>query len=291
MIHEFDYKPNYGIPDEGARNFGVELELVCKKIQQEIEKSNNFSEKFQEEIDELAEETYPAFSSDCIFKKDGSLDAASWEIVTKPLSLSGQKEFWTPQIFKYLISKGLISYNTKCCGMHVHVSRKSLSLLQIAKLVKFIYNKENYKFIKKIAQREEKGYAEFSSNKSFSYVKDKNASKYSAINLCNENTIEFRLFKGTLNHNAFHKNLEFCDALIDFCAPSVSGVKESKEWWSFTEYLSINRKRYTFLWDFCKFHRIDDVNSWSDYLEERKFNKLKVDKIGESFPVVNLGTI
>jgi len=147
MIHEFDYKPNYGIPDEGARNFGVELELVCKKIQQEIEKSNNFSEKFQEEIDELAEETYPIFSSDCIFKKDGSLDAASWEIVTKPLSLSKQKEFWTPQIFKYLISKGLISYNTECCGMHVHVSRKSLSLLQIAKLVKFIHNKENYKFI------------------------------------------------------------------------------------------------------------------------------------------------
>jgi len=47
--------------------------------------------------------------------------------------------------------------------------------------------------------------------------KDKGGhSRYTAINICNTNTIEIRIFRGTLAPGSFFKNIEFCAALFEF---------------------------------------------------------------------------
>ena len=44
--------------------------------------------------------------------------------------------------------------------------------------------------------------------------KDGNSERYVAINLKNSQTIEIRIFRGTLNFNSFMKNIEFAHALF-----------------------------------------------------------------------------
>lgn len=149
----------------------------------------------------------------CITKHDGSLGSGGFEIVTIPKSLSDHIDIWTS--FLDRIPSGLRSWNTSGrCGMHVHVSRKPLSLLTIGKLLVFINADENADFITSLAGRESSGCCERSPKK----VSD--ARRYrsrGAINLQNTHTIEFRIFRGTLNKGAFMKNLEFVAACVKFC--------------------------------------------------------------------------
>src|SRR5690606_30357619 len=41
--------------------------------------------------------------------------------------------------------------------------------------------------------------------------------RYKAINLCNSNTVEFRIFKGTLKRDTIIASIQWVDVLIRFC--------------------------------------------------------------------------
>ena len=149
-----------------------------------------------------------------------------------------------------------------------------MSPLQLAKIIKFIYNKDNRPFIKKIAQREEKQYAEFSEGKDCAYVKGKRGlDKYTAVNLLPKHTIEFRLFRGTLNHRAFHKNLEFVHALIHFCLPSLYSIRETSIWWNFMDYVRIHAKTYPNLLSYCVDKQMENTDSWAIHTAEIQAKK------------------
>ena len=55
--------------------------------------------------------------------------------------------------------------------------------------------------------------------------------RYSAVNLCNYSTIEFRLFRGTLKYNTFIATLQFVDTICDV-ALSMSQVELEELSWS-----------------------------------------------------------
>ncbi len=269
-IHDYGYKPQYKKVPKNVRLFGVELEITHKPT---LEGDwSDFDDEEEEELEEIAGKIGKHFKGGAVFKWDGSVDSG-WEIVTRPFTLQEQREFWHEEKFKMLDKKGFISYTAPHNGMHVHVSRFGLTQLQIAKVIRFIHNPDNRPFIKKIAQREEKQYAEFSQKKNFNCLKNHQYRKYTAVNLIPQNTIEFRLFKGTLSFAAFHKNLEFVDAILNFCAAANSGVKESEVWWNFVYFVSSRRKEYPFLWEYCQHKEMDSVDSWKKHVEERKARK------------------
>jgi len=171
------------------------------------------------ELDEGAE-TVPGDRYYC--KHDGSL-SNGFEIVSHPATW----EWWRTADLDFtdsLREQGFRSYNTDTCGMHVHVSRNVLSQLDIYKLLKFCKNAPG--FLLKVSRRkkanlqrwaaigrEEPGVLVCKVKGGFNSP----ACRYEAVNVTGGSTVEFRLFRGTLDKAAIKRNLAFVQALILYC--------------------------------------------------------------------------
>ena len=143
---------------------------------------------------------------------------------------------------------GCKSHDTTTCGLHVHVSRSFFTMSETVKLGLFVYfNKSR---LETFARRTETSYAKFKPVlRSDLKAAGHSDRRYEAINFENARTIEFRLFKGTLNFETFMATLEFCDAVSRF-VKTISAVciagKDGDSWAKFESFVKSdgNRKRY-----------------------------------------------
>ncbi|MBK7105907.1 MAG: amidoligase family protein [Ignavibacteriae bacterium] len=207
-IHNYSYKPNpifFNNSKEKSKYYiGVELETESK---------GNDRQKCAQEVCDISELFY--------LKNDSSIDDG-FEIVTHPFSFEWFKEH--KNIFKSLLetlrSNGYRSYNTTTCGIHIHISKKYLSGLDLAKLHLFFCQNEG--FIKTISQRNPNNldqWGKIKKDKKAIYDQSKKkggSERYTAINLQNQHTIEFRIFRGTLNDYSYFKNIEFIAAICSY---------------------------------------------------------------------------
>jgi hypothetical protein len=65
-----------------------------------------------------------------------------------------------------------------------------------------------------------------------------------AVNTQNSNTIEVRIFKGTLNKVTFYKTIEFCDAILEFTRNS---NWEQTLWQELQDYIVSHKEQYVYL--------------------------------------------
>lgn len=89
---------------------------------------------------------------------------SGWEIV------NGRWEFVTPKDDngdKVRLTKPNSWTALETCGLHIHVSRDSLTELQLAKMMTFVYSKSNNQFMTRIAGRTSDRYAEMTSHPPF----------------------------------------------------------------------------------------------------------------------------
>lgn len=146
-----------------------------------------------------------------LLKEDSSIEGLGFEIVTAAMSLDVQLDYWEGLIEQF--GKELTPHSS--CGMHVHISRKPLSQLQIGKILVFLNEPANDWYIDQIAGRTANDYCERSPKK----LEDVNCptSRYEALNLTNDSTIEFRLFSSTNKYEEIASRIEFCYALTKYC--------------------------------------------------------------------------
>ncbi len=194
--------------------------------------------------DQMAQKIWPYLSEFCILKNDGSL-CNGFEICSSPASLDMHRTLWAP-FFKH-IPQGLKSWSRKSCGMHVHCTRKALTPMQLGKAVLFINAKENKTFVQQIAGRHST-YATFDHQKTVTSINGNN--RYEALNMSNSTTVEYRIFRGTLNFDRFMKNLEFACALMDFSRPCHSTLKQAVSIERFMEFMREEKKKYPALHSF-----------------------------------------
>lgn len=180
-------------------------------------------------------------SNFCILKDDGSLNSG-FEIVSCPCTLDQHKILWE-SFFNWKPTALLRSANTSTCGMHVHLSRAPLSHLQLGKMLVFINEPSNKWFIRRIAQRNSDRWAKVEKKK-HSDCRHYPDERYQAVNLLNQNTVEFRIFKGNLKKESFFKNIEFVHALTMFCSPSDRSIKECMSVDHFVAFVAKNKKEY-----------------------------------------------
>lgn len=162
---------------------------------------------------------------------DGSLNNG-FEIITQPATLKyhlGLKENYE-KAFNYLLKEGYLSHDTSTCGIHVHFNRdfyadnEELYVTRLLYLVDKFWNN-----IVKFSRRNQRRIDRYSKKVDMgieTYYKKSNKTNnhdyhYYAINLANSNTIEFRMFKGTLNVNTFIATLQFVNNCI-ICAKEKS---------------------------------------------------------------------
>jgi len=156
-------------------------------------------------------------------KHDGSL-TDGFEIVTHPCTLEYHKNMSYENTFNELSKLGYRSHDISTCGLHIHFNRNYFAkdkLTQDLCISKLLYLFE--KFWDKvviIARRDSNGYARrFFMNEDETildmYAKSKNSDKYGVINLQHKNTVEIRIFKGTLNYRTFIATLEFVKTIVE----------------------------------------------------------------------------
>ena len=189
------------------------------------------------------------------------------EIVSHPFSWN----YWMlygKELFKTLVQKlkdnNLYGYNAHNSGMHIHVSRKALKVSDIVKMVSFVYNPDNFKFILDISQRHLSRLEEWANpwmdtdtwNNLVKIARNHQEARYhsqrdTAINLQNRNTVEFRIFRGTLNFMSFCKNLEFVRSLCLWAKETSLDVAKNGK--GLDSYLSFLEKNYNDYENLCYF--------------------------------------
>jgi hypothetical protein len=151
------------------------------------------------------------------FEADGSL-THGFEIITNPMGLDSHYELWSALNDRDL-TRGMRSHDTSTCGLHVHVSRKNMHVMQLNKMNVFLNHPDNQDLIKAVARRYNVNYARIA-RKRLSTAHKYDVERRDALNITNDQTVEFRIFKGTLVYDTLLSAIEFANAVVNFTMPA-----------------------------------------------------------------------
>lgn len=209
-IHPHHYKPEPVFHGSGHRYLGVELEVDGG--------GENNENAFQ------IQQAGNAGRDHIYIKHDGSLDAGL-EIVTHPMTLEyHQNEMPWREVMKTALSLGYTSHQARTCGLHVHVNRDSLgagrkeqedTIARILFLVETFWN-ELLKFSRRSQLRMDQWasrYGRKDDPKDVLHSAKCRADRYTCVNLTPRDTIEFRMFRGTLKYNTLIATLQLVERL------------------------------------------------------------------------------
>ena len=231
-IHDYYFKPTPIFYGNGKRFFGVELEIDGAG-----EDSDNAAE-----ILHIANAEQPL----AYCKHDGSLDDG-FEMVTHPMTLAyHQAEMPWAAILQKAVQMGYTSHQAGTCGLHVHVNRNAFGNTESAQdaaiaRVLFFFEKfwdELLKFSRRTQGQLNQWAARYGYKDQPQEILDhaksgRHAGRYTAVNLTNADTVEFRMFRGTLKCNTLIATLELLDCTIDAAIYLTDDDLKAMSWSSF----------------------------------------------------------
>lgn len=211
VIHDYSYKPrpkfktsthDEFVTDTNVKElfFGVELEVD----------DGDSPGKLAEALCDLSDDIY------C--KHDGSLDDGV-EIVTHPCTLDYHMQgLGWDSICKTAVDFGFKSHNTRTCGLHIHVGRWQLGETgeqrrqTTAKIVWLVWR--HFDVLAAFSRREREKLDQWAAKPSLDIpisfaeykffdaaLRSERDGRYQAVNLQNDDTVEFRFFRGSLVEN------------------------------------------------------------------------------------------
>lgn len=232
QIHDYYYKPEPIFYGNGNRYFGLELEIDGA--------GENSDHACQ--IMRLAN-----CGKELIYcKHDGSLDNG-FEIVTHPMTLDFHlKEMPWAAVLKRAIEQGYLSHQANTCGLHIHVNRDAFGSTEaeqdacIARLLYFFEKhwEELLKFSRRTQRQLERwaaryGYKEQPRDILDHAKKGHHGGRYACVNLQNTETIEFRVFRGTLKYNTLIATLQLVNKVCDVAFYMSDDELKSMSWTTF----------------------------------------------------------
>ena len=157
---------------------------------------------------------------------DGSLNNGM-ELISMPATLAyhhSQREVYA-ELFKWLKSNSYLSHNTSTCGLHFHFSRaffddapnpdecvsKLLYLVERFWDELTVFSRRDYKSLSHYAKKIDMDPDDFFDQWNKNHDHD---GHYYSVNITNDDTIEFRMFRGTLNVDTFFATLDLVDAFV-----------------------------------------------------------------------------
>ena len=158
-------------------------------------------------------------------KTDGSLNSG-FEIITEPMTydfiMKNKEKF--KQAFKKISKLGAYSYNADTTGFHIHLSKQAfINQDHIEKFAYLIH--KDIALSEIIAKRESCSYGYIKKFEKdidiLNYIrKEMNDphDRYKAVNFCNRNTIEVRIYKGNLNMDSVILYIQHVVSLFNYTA-------------------------------------------------------------------------
>jgi hypothetical protein len=180
-------------------------------------------------------------------KEDGSLNFG-FEIVTHPATLKYYQQEVNWRTIEKLRGMGFRSWDTSTCGLHVHIDRRAFKDRTHLLAMTYLLNR-NWQLSQHVAGRNS-SYGSIGNDCKYDNVRTiksnwgrgRGGERYMAINLQNNNTVEIRMFKGSLKVERVLSAIEFCHAVVQYSAMIRSG-NQAKELLRPEEFTSWIRKQ------------------------------------------------
>lgn len=261
----------------GIRYFGIELE-------------QEFPDARPSDWVHWASDTIDGLKDVCIWKSDGSLTSGA-ELVSIPQTLDQWRDTDSNPIRDLCNNRewrrNARSHKTTTCGLHVHVSRETIPEPVVSKLVFLLNEPEMLELTTLVARRapnttycmaQKKAWLSDPNYAWRNNITDPNTGqrsnpvpyvrptrniakkqyvqhgRYTPVNLT-DNTLEFRIFRGTLKWETVLASIEFCDAVISYCTQHGAGAMNVSDFRAWLR-SSITRKTYPTLRDYLETRRV-----------------------------------
>ncbi len=256
LIHDHSYRPRFSFQKmawENTRYLGIELEIECagdrlnmaKKIKTWLS-SHSTKEYVTKEGKTIASKSLDRL---IYIKNDGSLRNGI-EIVFHPFTLkSFHKNFPLKAFLDYLIANGAIIKEN--CGMHIHVSKEKLSIIDLLR-GKWFFRRTEF-FLKKFSERSKYDFCKFDPYDPRPDPYHQEYGHYSVLNYASPDakTLEIRAFNATLDYKKFLANIQFADVFVDYIQNGVGSVflrrsSASVIWQSFIDYAKSKNQYHIF---------------------------------------------
>jgi len=204
-------------------------------------------------IDTIVGRVYDMWGDFAYCKHDGSLNDGL-ELVTHPFTLEYAHEHINWDLLDSIRRDGYRSWNTTTAGMHVHVNRATFTgTAHLFRFAQLIY--KNEPTCTSFAGRTS-SYATFHDGYQKGYlanvVKGRVHGSRGAVNMQNTDTVEVRIFKGSLRYQRVLANLEFVHACVEYTrqltVPDV--VRGGLAWRTFATWILDNRSTYPHLFEY-----------------------------------------
>ena len=228
LIHDYSYRPDpifRSSEDENTRlYFGIEVET-------EVRGGSYEGRRYAAEYAVKLEQQGLAY-----LKSDGSLECG-FEIVSHPMThsyfMNDANILWET-ISTLKSNYEMMAWGTKTCGLHVHISRAGFNGgSHQHRFLQLVYN--NKDFYEVLAGRSSSHWAKFDDNvdpdtgrKSLKHKFDRHGSdRYSAVNTNNRNTLEMRIFRGSVNPRFIKSAIDLAHASVEYTR--VMSVREVRD--------------------------------------------------------------
>ena len=232
-IEHYGYKPTPIFYGDGPRFFGVELEIDGAG-----ERDSSAERLLDIANGNGLEQLY------C--KHDGSLDDG-FELVTHPMTLEyHQSEMPWRRLLAEAASMGYCSHQANTCGLHIHVNRSSFGAAEaeqdacIARVLYFFekFWNELLQFSRRTQRQLDQwasryGYKERPCDILSESKSGGGAGRYTCVNLYNADTIEFRMFRGTLKYNTLIATLQLVSRVCDVAVSMSDDQLKALSWTAF----------------------------------------------------------
>ena len=231
------FKPERNVPIK----FGIELEVGC-------DRGFKRSTCTKTIVDAIGIDDY------AVLKEDGSISECSgFEIVTRPDAPEVHKRVWLGALAVPEVRQQMSSWTNGKCGIHIHVSRKPLSDLWVGRMLVLINADSMQSLVHTVAGRGSSSYTKYIKKKlTDGLACELSDDRYEALNTSGEHTIEFRIFRGTLEPAGFIKNIEFVEAVLAYCKPAARSLRDIDKPDKFIEFVYKSRKQYPVLNEFLQ---------------------------------------
>lgn len=240
-VESYSYKPYFRIfgrefpATRTATTFGVELEIEYKGANRADTHGLLKSMWSNEDVTFL--------------KSDGSLSDGV-EAVSHPMTLDFARRYLNHEALASLSNLGVRSWNTTTCGLHIHIGRDTFRNHSHLARFMILFTRSKQQIVA-LAGRDSAQWASFELGSNESMVKQAAgkqypATRYRAINLTNDDTVEIRVFRGSLNPHTIIAHMELLSAMIEYTREhrQLVGLSESLMWTPFREWLNTKRNYY-----------------------------------------------
>ena len=225
--------PDLVFHGKGLRHFGVELEI-----------DNGGTDRYNaEKVLNIAN----ADAENLYIKTDGSLDDGL-ELVTHPMTLEYHLNAmpWA-EILHKAQSMDYLSHAAGTCGLHVHISRLAFGCTyeqQEAAIARLLYFVEKFwaellRFSRRTQGQMNRRAARYgirlTPSEQMNHAKNSCAGRYTAVNLTSADTVEIRMFRGTLKLNTLKATLEMVNHLVEMAVSMSDSEVQDMSWFDFLD--------------------------------------------------------